>query len=94
MDTIKFGSPKSCTSYPVHYTATVAAHTEGYMTIVLNVTNTSAAHPRNNSFYREFDVKNTTFTDALTHGTISMSIVPKLYGTDTVHAASIFSYKK
>ena len=54
-----------------------------------HVTNTSTAHPRSNSYYREVDFANITFTDTAFHGTYALAIVPQLYGTDTVQASQL-----
>ena len=89
---ISFDSPQSSTFYNVQTTGTVAAHSTAHVMILLDVTNTSVAHPRSNSYYREVDFANTTFTDTAFHGTYALAIVPKLYGTDTVQATAAWSY--
>ena len=88
---INFDSPKSSTSYNVQTTGTVSAHSLAHVMITLAVTNTGT-HVRSDSFYREVDFDNTTFTDTAFHGTYAFAIVPKLYGTDTVQASASWSY--
>ena len=89
---VSFNTPKSSSAYDVQTTGTVAANSTAHVTIRLTVTNTSTAHPRNDSFYREVDFTNSTFTPQAFHGTYSIAIVPKLYGTDTVQVTAYNSY--
>jgi len=90
--TINFDTPKSSTSRPVAVTGTVAAATFGLLTINLNVTN-SATPARNRSFYREVDFDNSASPTLLAVNTsFTLSIVPKLLGSDTVTAVSAWSY--
>lgn len=90
--TINFDTPKSSTSRPVGVTGTVAAGSFGLLTINLNVTN-SATPSRDRSFYREIDFDNTASPTFLAVNTsFTMSIVPKLLGSDTVTATSAWSY--
>lgn len=90
--TIDFDTPRSSTARPVEVTGTVAAATFGLLTISLNVTN-SATPARNRSFYREIDFDNTASPTFLAVNTsFTMSIVPKLLGSDTVTAIPAWSY--
>lgn len=90
--TLDFDTPNSSTPRPVDVTGTVAAASYGYLTIRLNVTN-SATPARNRSFYREIDFDNTGSATALAVNTsYTMSIVPKLLGSDTVTAVAAWSY--
>lgn len=89
---VSFGSPKTSTAYNVQATGTVAANSIAHVMITLAVTNTSVTHPRSDSFYREADLSNTTFTDTAFSGTFAIAITPKLFGTDTVQASASWSY--
>lgn len=89
---INFDTPRSSTSRAVAVTGTVAAATFGLLTIRLNVTNASTA-TRNRSFYREVNFDNTASATSLAVNTsYTLSIVPKLLGSDTVTETYAFSY--
>lgn len=90
--TLNFDTPQSSTARPVDVTGTVARNSIGYLTITLNVTNASTP-TRNRSFYREIVYDNTASNTALAVNTsYTLSIVPKLLGSDTVTAAPAWSY--
>lgn len=89
--TVSFDSPKSSTAYPIQTTGTVAANSTVHVMIKLAVTNTGS-HPRSDSYYKENDYTNATFTDTAVTATFSMAITPKLFGTDTVQASAAWSY--
>ncbi|EQB89622.1 hypothetical protein J2Z44_003863 [Clostridium punense] len=89
---INFNTPKSCTSRAVTVQGTVAAGSFGLLTIRLDVTNT-ATPTRNRSFYREIDLDNTASATSLAvNASYTLSIVPKLVGSDTVTENYSFSY--
>ncbi|KOA20240.1 hypothetical protein CLHOM_14450 [Clostridium homopropionicum DSM 5847] len=90
--TINFDTPASSTARPVAVTGTVAAGSYGLLTITINVTNGVTA-ARNRSFYREITFDNTGSATSLAVNTsYTMSIVPKVLGSDTVAAVSAWSY--
>lgn len=87
-----FDTPKSSVAYPVNVTGTIPAFTSGYLEINLKVTSTAAV-PRNDSFYQEVDLVNSTSTPLNFHGTYQIAIVPKLHGSDTVQTTLDLSFK-
>jgi hypothetical protein len=90
---INFDTPNSSTSRPVPVTGTIAAASFGLLTITLNVTNANTA-ARNRSFYRETSFDNTASPTSLAVNTsYTLSIVPKLLGSDTVTETYAFSYQ-
>ncbi len=90
--TIDFDTPSSSTARPVEVTGTVAAASYGLLTITLDVTN-AATPARDRSFYREITFDNTANPTSLAVNTsYTMSIVPKLLGSDTVSAVAAWSY--
>jgi hypothetical protein len=90
--TLNFDTPSSSTSRPVAVTGTVAAASFGLFTIDLNVTNASTPS-RDRSFYREINFNNSASPTFLAvNASYTMSIVPKLLGSDTVSLASAWSY--
>lgn len=84
--TLDFDSPQTSTIRSINPTGTINAHYNGFLTLNLIVTNTSVAHPRDETFKRAFALSNNTFTPTSYHGTYNMTIVPRVYGTDTVTA--------
>lgn len=89
---INFDTPKSSTSRVVNVTGSVYGNSFGLLTIRLDVTNSVTAS-RNRSFYREIDFDNTGSSTALSVNTsYTLSIVPKLMGSDTVTESYAFSY--
>lgn len=91
MALINFHTPKTATPYPVNAIATLPAHSSGYAAITLTVTST-AAIPRADLFYQEFDIANATATASAFHATYSLAIVPQLYGSDTVTVNVDYSF--
>jgi hypothetical protein len=90
--TLNFDTPSSSTSRPVAVTGTVAAASFGLLTIDLNVTNGSTP-TRNRSFYREVNFNNSASATFLAvTASYTLSIVPKLLGSDTVSLATAWSY--
>jgi hypothetical protein len=90
---ISFDTPQSATAYYVQATGTVSGDSTAHVMVILNVTNTSTTHPRNDTFYLEENFTNSTFTPAAAHGTFGIAIVPKLIvGSDTVQASAVWSY--
>lgn len=82
--TLSFDTPKSSTPRPVAVTGTVAAGSVGYLTIRLNVTNANTAS-RNRSFYQVRTYDNSgSGTSLAINSSYTLSIVPKLLGSDTV----------
>ncbi|MGH4123612.1 MAG: hypothetical protein ACREV6_11865 [Clostridium sp.] len=90
---LNFDTPKSCTPRPVDVTGTVAAASLAYLTIRLNVTNGSTA-TRNRSYYRVITYDNTgSGTRQVVNTAYTLSIVPKLLGSDTIGSiAAAWSY--
>jgi hypothetical protein len=85
-NTLNFDTPKSATPRPVNVTGTVAAGSLAYLTIRLNVTNASTA-ARNRSFYQVRTYDNTgSGTSLAINSSYTLSIVPKLLGSDTIAA--------
>lgn len=90
--TLDFDTPVSSTPRPVAVTGTVARNSIGYLTINVNVTNSGTA-ARNRSFYRVIAYNNTASATALVVNTsYTVSIVPKVLGSDTVTVAAAWSY--
>jgi len=90
--TLNFDTPKTSTPRPVAVTGTIARNSLAYLTIKLNITN-SATAARNRSFYRLLTITNTSVTAQLVSTSYTLSIVPKLLGSDTVGAVeSAWSY--
>ena len=86
--TLNFDTPKTSSPRTVDVTGTVAAYSLGYLTITLPVTNATTAS-RDRSFYRTITYDNTAGATALAVSTAyTLSIVPKLLGSDTILAAS------
>lgn len=81
---INFDTPRSGTPRVVNVISRVPASNRGYFTINLNVTN-SATPSRNRSFYRTLFYDNSTSnTVQVINTSCTLSIVPKLLGSDTV----------
>jgi len=90
--TLDFDTPQSSTARPVAVTGTVARGSVGYLTVTLNVTNSVTA-ARNRSFYREITFDNKAGDTALAVATsYTLSIVPKVIGSDTVAAVAAWAY--
>jgi hypothetical protein len=90
--TLNFDTPSSSTSRPVAVTGTIAAASFGLLTIDLNVTNASTP-ARDRSYYKEINFDNSASPTFLAVNTsYTMSIVPKLLGSDTVSLVSAWSY--
>jgi len=88
---INFDTPKISTSRDVEVAGTVPAANLGYFTINLNVTN-NVTPSRNRSFYRELSYDNSTSnTVQVINTSCTLSIVPKLLGSDTVTVNRAFS---
>ena len=86
--TLDFDTPKTSSPRSVAVTGTVAAYSLGYLTISLNVTNASTAS-RNRSFYRTITYNNTAgATSQVVNTSYTLSIVPKMLGSDTILAAT------
>jgi hypothetical protein len=86
--TLDFDTPTTSSPRVVDVTGNVAAYSIGYLTISLNVTNASTA-TRNRSFYRTVAYDNTAGATALAVSTsYTLSIVPKILGSDTILAAT------
>jgi len=86
--TLDFDTPNTSSPRAVAVTGNVAAYSLGYLTISLDVTNASTA-ARNRSFYRTIVYDNTAGATALAVSTsYTLSIVPKILGSDTILAAT------
>ncbi|MGH4120176.1 hypothetical protein [Clostridium sp.] len=83
--TLNFDTPKTGTPRPVLVTGTIARNSLAYLTVKLNITN-SATAARNRSFYRILQIENATITAVAVNTSYTLSIVPKLLGSDTVGA--------
>ena len=83
--TLNFDTPKTSTLRSVAVTGTIARNSIAYLTIKLNITNSPTA-ARNRSFYRLLTITNTSVTAQLVSTSYTLSIVPKLLGSDTVGA--------
>lgn len=90
---INFDTPKTSTSRDVEVAGTVPAANLGYFTINLNVIN-NATPSRNRSFYRELSYDNSASnTVQIINTSCTLSIVPKLLGSDTVSVNRAFSFQ-
>ncbi|MFT5876113.1 MAG: hypothetical protein ACI8WT_005117 [Clostridium sp.] len=86
--TLDFDTPITSSPRAVAVTGNVAAYSQGYLTISLDVTNASTAS-RNRSFYRTIVYDNTAKATSLAVSTsYTLSIVPKILGSDTISAAA------
>lgn len=78
-----FDSPTSGSLRKVAYTGTIQGRSTAYLTAGFNVTGT---YRGTQLFTRTIPISNSTITAANYHGTINISIVPQLYGSDTATA--------
>ncbi|MDT8717985.1 hypothetical protein IAI10_15070 [Clostridium sp. 19966] len=84
-----FDTPTNGSLRRVAYTGTIQGRTTGYLTAGFNVTGT---YRGTQFFSRTLPISNTTLTAANYHGTLNISIIPQLYGSDTATATFGLDY--